>query len=230
MRRTLYFLLLSILLSCGSQEKGLTDLKSVRENIKQEIIRPHLFINVFEDTLNFKNISTLAPAIIKDIRYADTLNFTGVKIYDCPACFLQNDAAYALRRAQEKAESLGLGIKVFDCYRAFDYQVKLYEAFPNFNYVARPSKGSMHSLGCAVDLTLVDSLGHELDMGTAFDSFDKKSHTYSPLIDSVARLNRGILIHLMQEVGFQEIRTEWWHFSFKACDQSVGDNYKWTCL
>ena len=223
------FFILLLLFSCDTEEKDRLTVKEEKIHHIKNVNRPHLFENILEDTVNFKNISVLDPDIVKDIRYADTFNFTGIQIYDCPACFLQNEAAYALVKAQSKAKSLGLGLKVFDCYRAYDYQVKLYEAFPNFNYVAKPSKGSMHSLGCAVDLTLVDSLGQELDMGTPFDSFDKKSHTYSTQIDSLAIQNRLTLIGIMQEVGFKEIRTEWWHFSFKACKRTVDDNLKWTC-
>lgn len=211
-----------------------------KENTKEQVVKQgevsqtdtlqKVFISeLLGDTGQFVNLVELDPSIIQDIRYADTANFTKQIIYPCAACFLQNEVAQALKSAQEKAKSMGFNIKVFDCYRSYESQVKLYEAFPNFNYVAKPSKGSMHSLGCAVDLTLVDSLGNELNMGTSFDSFNKESYTYSSTIDSTAQYNRTLLRTLMQGVGFQEIKTEWWHFSFKNCNKNVPDSLQWTC-
>lgn len=199
------------------------------EFVRSEIIEEAIFSSVLEDSISFINLSILAPYIIQELCYADTNNFTHQKIYDCPACFLQNEVAAALVLAQEKVDSLGLGLKVFDCYRSFDSQVKLYEAFPDFNYVAKPTQGSMHSFGCAVDLTLIDAQGKELNMGTDFDSFDKRSYTFNTEIDSLAQSNRMLLRKIMMEVGFQGIKTEWWHFSFVACNKQVNTNLKWTC-
>lgn len=187
------------------------------------------FRNAIIGASDFVNIAILLPEIIQEIRYADTNNFTHTKIYDCPACFLQKETALALDLASQLAALEGYRLKVFDCYRAYDYQVKLYEAFPDFNYVAKPAQGSMHSYGCAVDLTLTDEEGNELDMGTAFDSFDKKSYSFSTEIDSTASWNRATLRTIMNQAGFNEIKTEWWHFSFAVCDKKVNTNLKWTC-
>lgn len=222
------FLLILVFSACNKKEIS-PSIEIVSNELKDTIENTKPFIPQFEDSLNFKNLALIDPSILQEIRYADTNNFTGIKIYDCAACFLQNEVAFALQQAQVLAKEKHLGIKVFDCYRAFDYQVKLYNAFPNINYVAKPSKGSMHSLGCAVDLTLVDSLGNELDMGTAFDSFDKKSYTYNTEIDTIQQANRKTLRTIMEAVGFAPIKTEWWHFSFKNCNKSVNDNLKWTC-
>lgn len=226
------FLIIALISACQNKPKEQKTVQYIQ--VKDSIIEPQqfeaeIFINKLEDSILFQNIATLVPNVIHEIRYADTNNFTRIQIYECPACFLQNDAAFALQKAQELAEAQKLSLKVFDCYRAYDYQVKLYNTFPDLNYVAKPSKGSMHSVGCAVDLTLVDSLGVALDMGTEFDSFDQKSHSYNTDIDSLAQNNRKLLRTIMNEVGFKEIRTEWWHFSFKNCSKKVDNNLKWTC-
>lgn len=216
--------------SCETKKFDKPDLEQVV--IKESIQEPKeaaKFINTFEDDTNFINVAVLSPTILQEIRYADTNNFTGLKIYQCPSCFLQNEVAHALELANNLAQLEGYRLKVFDCYRAFDYQVMLYEAFPNFNYVAKPSKGSMHSYGCAVDITLTDEFGNELDMGTAFDSFDKKSYTNNLDIDSSAIRNRIQLKTIMNQAGFSEIKTEWWHFSFAACNKRVNTNLKWSC-
>lgn len=229
-----YFLFICFLvvtiLSCTSESTNRPSPASPK--IQTEELQVHQindFVNSFERDSDFINVGVLVPQIIQEIRYADTNNFTGMKIYDCPACFLQREVASALELAYHLAAVEGYKLKVFDCYRAYDYQVKLYEAFPNFNYVAKPWKGSMHSLGCAVDLTLCDEKGIELEMGTSFDSFDKKSYTYSQAIDSVAKFNRMQLIGIMNQAGFREIKTEWWHFYYPKCNKKVNNNLKWTC-
>ena len=229
MKYILGFILLCLLAACFKNENAENQVEENAEPIELDTLQVVFVSELLGDTGQFVNLAELDPNIIQDIRYADTANFTHQKIYPCAACFLQNEVAVALKSAQEQAKSFGLGLKVFDCYRPYESQVKLYEAFPNFNYVAKPSNGSMHSLGCAIDLTLVDSLGNDLDMGTPFDSFSKESYTYSNTIDSSAQYNRMLLRTLMQDVGFQEIKTEWWHFSFKNCNKNVPDSLQWTC-
>jgi zinc D-Ala-D-Ala dipeptidase len=181
------------------------------------------------DTAHFLNVAALRSDILFEISYATENNFTGKVIYDCPACFMQKNAAKALAHTQELAQKKGLGLKIFDCYRPQEYQYRLWEAFPNINYVAPPEKKSMHSFGCAVDLTLVDSLGKELDMGTPFDSFSKLSYTFNEEIDSVAKENRALLIEIMEAAGFRPIKTEWWHFSWLNCNKQIDNNVKWIC-
>lgn len=51
----------------------------------------------------------------------------------------------------------------------------MWKIFPNPIYVADPALGSIHNRG-AVDITLVDLEGNELDMGTTFDFFGKEAH------------------------------------------------------
>ena len=87
------------------------------------------------------------------------------------------------------------------------------------DYLAHPARGSIHSFGMAVDVTLVDSAGRELDMGTPFDDLTERSH---PVLEE-EMLRRGELTHdqvanrnLLREVmahgGWHGIRREWWHF------------------
>jgi zinc D-Ala-D-Ala dipeptidase len=228
------FTILIFLISCKGEEQSAPKYK---ESIPFSENKHHsnqrklydLSQTTISDTVHFYNVATLSSDIVFDIRYASKNNFTGKIIYDCPACFMQKDAAKALALAQETAQKKGLGLKIFDCYRPQEYQYRLWEAFPNINYVAPPEKKSMHSYGCAVDLTLVDSLGIELDMGTPFDSFSKLSYTYNEEIDSAAKVNRTMLIEIMEAAGFRPIKTEWWHFSWLNCNQQINNNVKWIC-
>lgn len=92
---------------------------------------------------------------------------------------------------------------------------RMWEIMPDERYVANPSKGSRHNRGCAVDLTLIDSLGNELDMGTSYDDFTEKSHIdYQDLPPKVLQ-NRKLLRETMMKFGFVPMRTEWWHFDYK---------------
>ncbi len=107
-------------------------------------------------------------------------------------------------------------IKFYDCYRPLDIQKIMWDKYPNASYVANPYKGigSIHNRGGAVDMTVVDSTGKELDMGTPFDFFGKKAHQdFTDLPKNVLE-NRKILRDTMESVGFRRIRTEWWHYSF----------------
>ena len=117
----------------------------------------------------FTEVVALDASIRLDIRYATTNNFTKAKIYDCPRCLLRPEAAEALVKAHKMLQKKGLGLKMFDCYRPRPYQQRLWDKVPNADYVTPPAKGSMHSRGAAVDLTIVDANGKELDMGTPYD-------------------------------------------------------------
>lgn len=152
-----------------------------------------------------------------DMRYATDNNFMKQKVYDCDECWLRYEAALALVKAQQALAEKGYRLKLFDCYRPLHIQKKLWKVFPNPTYVANPYKGvgSIHNRGGAVDITIIDSLGMPLDMGTPFDFFGPKAHQdFFELPDTVLA-NRKLLRETIQAVGFLPIRTEWWHYSYK---------------
>ena len=74
------------------------------------------------------------------------------------------------------ARPLGLRLRMFDALRPVEAQWVLWNARPDPEFLADPRRGSPHSRGVAVDLTLLDGMGRELDMGTAFDAFTPLSH------------------------------------------------------
>src|SRR5699024_11620625 len=75
-----------------------------------------------------------------------------------------------------------------------------------------PSQGSNHTRGIAVDLTLINSQGEPLDMGTDFDEMSETSHHLYPGYDPQVQQNRFLLLGIMQKAGFQPLPTEWWHY------------------
>lgn len=172
---------------------------------------------------------TEADGFVIDIRYATENNFMKKKVYDCGRCLMKKEAAEALILLnQEMIRKYNFKLKLFDCYRPKDFQQKLWDIVPDINYVAHPSKGSMHSRGVAIDLTLVDSLNRELDMGTEFDFLGKAAHfSYTNLPPKVIA-NRKLLRAKMEQYGFAGIRTEWWHFSHNEKKYPLS-NYRWPC-
>jgi zinc D-Ala-D-Ala dipeptidase len=160
------------------------------------------------------DILSINSTIVLDIRYATENNFTHHKLYPVVKCMLRREPAESLSAVQKELKTRGFGLKVFDGYRPLSIQKKLWKAVPDDRYVANPAKGSRHNRGAAVDLTIVDSLGHELEMPTPFDSFSDKAHCdYMKLSKNVLK-NRALLERVMERHGFLRMSSEWWHFDF----------------
>lgn len=176
----------------------------------------------------FRDLASLDPSIAIDIRYATDNNFTKTKIYDCAQCLLRPEAAEAIVKANKALKAKGLSLKMFDCYRPRPYQQRLWDKVPDPNYVTPPAKGSMHSRGAAVDLTIVDANGKELNMGTPYDFFGVEAHTDNMKLPAEVLKNRQLLRETLEAVGFKGIRTEWWHFSYQAKKFPLSD-YVWPC-
>jgi len=77
-----------------------------------------------------------------------------------------------------------------------------------------PPGGSSHQCGAAIDVTILDKDGNRLDMGTSFNDFGEKVHTYSSLISDEQKKNRMMILELMAGVGFVNYPMEWWHYSY----------------
>lgn len=162
-------------------------------------------------------LTTCVPGIFMDLRYAGKNNFMHRAMYpaDTKVSFLRLPAANALRLAEEELEKSGLHLKIFDAYRPFSVTVKFWEAVHDERYVANPKYGSGHNKGLAVDLTITDSTGKELNMGTGFDNFtDTAHHNFAGLPPDVLQ-NRQLLKTIMGKYGFIAFETEWWHYSFR---------------
>jgi D-alanyl-D-alanine dipeptidase len=193
------------------------------------------------------------------MKYASADNFTGSPLpgYGAPECILREEAAKALARAQVELEKNGYSLKVYDCYRPVR-AVRAMRAWTENGKSEAPTKRffprahmadlfalryiatrSNHSLGKAVDLTLVPlqwqpasafdasvSYGSciepgvlrapddGIEMGTGFDCFDMKSHTAARDISAEARNHRMLLLNVMKKQGFSNYAREWWHFDY----------------
>ena len=113
----------------------------------------------------------------------------------------------------------GYTIKVWDAYRPLNVQRKLFEACPINDFVAKPPDKPItsgfrprHNNGMAVDITLVDKYGNELEMPSGFDDFSEKARFSSKAMTKEARRNVDYLHEVMLSVGFKAYDAEWWHF------------------
>ena len=181
----------------------------------------------------FVDAATVVPGLIVEARYAGSHNFVGRPIdgYEAPLCLLTRPAAEALAAVAKDVARYDLVIKVFDCYRPV-------RAVANFIHWARDlndtagkaefypdvdkrtlfrdgyiSPRSGHSRGSTIDLTLARPDGRELDMGTPFDFFSRKSSPLDGSIGLKAIANRGELSEAMRHHGFRSYEKEWWHFT-----------------
>lgn len=166
---------------------------------------------------DFVNVSQYLPNIAVELKYATTDNFTGKIIYDFQEVYLRLGTLRKLQAVQEELQGMGLSLKIWDGFRPVSAQWKLWEAYPDPNYVSHPETGGRtHCRGNTVDVTLVDSRGQELEMPTGFDDFSAKAdRNYSDCSDKAA-VNAGLLEHIMVKHGFTTIQSEWWHFA--DCD------------
>jgi D-alanyl-D-alanine dipeptidase len=177
----------------------------------------------------FVNLKQYSQDFEYDMKYATEDNFLKAKVYDCAECFLRLKTVNALIDANKKFLEKGYKIKIFDCYRPLDIQKKMWKIVSNPKYVADPAKGSIHNRGGAVDITLIDSLGKELDMGTPFDFFGiEASHNYPNVSDNVKQ-NRILLKTIMTSSGFNSFDSEWWHYNLKTALNDAVSNAKWDC-
>jgi len=183
------------------------------------------------------DVSTLAPGLRVEMRYAGSDNFTGAPVpgYEAPTCLLLRPVAQALAAVQADLRDRGLALEIFDCYRpvrsvhafvdwAHDLSDQRTKAahYPNVDkslllgpYIAETSG---HSRGATVDLGVMRCAGQActpLDMGTEFDLFDSRANTDNPGITAVERANRQLLLAAMKKHGFANYPMEWWHFTFK---------------
>lgn len=183
----------------------------------------------------FVDASTVVAGLVVELRYLGADNFVGTRIdgYEAPVCYLTLPAAQALTRVQRDLAALGLGLKVFDCYRPTravahfmrwakagdDVRTKA-QFYPGEDKRRLFSRGyiasrSGHSRGSTVDLTLVRlSDNQELDMGTPFDFLSPQSGQHGK-VSAEARVNRKILADAMRARGFLPYDKEWWHFTLR---------------
>ncbi|WP_306350223.1 M15 family metallopeptidase [Flavobacterium sp. '19STA2R22 D10 B1'] len=221
-------IIISFVFLTAYTSKGQSHTKQNKNSPVKTVPKKFLDINNVNDT-TFVNLKNYNDDFIYDMKYATTDNFLKTAVYDCAECYLRAKTVKALIKANKDFLDKGYLIKIWDCYRPLDVQKRMWEIVPHTNYVASPTKGSIHNRGGAVDITLVNSDGYEVDMGTPFDYFDIKAHhDYKGLAKDIL-LRRKLLKEIMQQNGFTLISTEWWHYDLIGSKNNKISNFKWDC-
>jgi len=160
-----------------------------------------------------------------ELRYATVYNFVGRDLYGSLDCaWLHHLAAEGVERAVAllARESPEHHLLVLDALRPHRVQIELWDFLEGTDlrqYVADPARGSIHSFGMAIDATLVDADGTELDMGSGFDEMIELSHPAleekhlaTGALTPAQHHNRELLRRVLGASGFRGISNEWWHF------------------
>ncbi len=178
------------------------------------------------DHPEFRSLDSI-DGIAIDLRYASKNNFAQRNLYGSLNCrYLHADAALGLDAAVKwlAIEHPEYRLIVLDALRPHRVQNMLWEQLESTSlrkYLADPARGSIHSFGMAVDVSLIDSSGKQLDMGTAYDDMNDLSHPaledayFAKGVLSKAQINNRLVLRTaMLDSGFHGIGTEWWHFDF----------------
>jgi zinc D-Ala-D-Ala dipeptidase len=151
---------------------------------------------------------------------------------------VRRELATRLQSARAALPS-GIYLRVVEGYRPAHQQQAIIERYSAEIRAVRPGIGepelhiltsryvaplavAPHVAGAAVDVTLVDSCGQELDLGTAIDATPEQSggrcYFAADGISREARANRDLLARVLCREGLVNYPTEWWHYSY-------GDRY-----
>ena len=212
--------------ACGQKKNVTTDDVSEKEmaNIQetaaqevtaQEIITQEITTEKEPEDDEYVLVNKYIPDIYVELMYATDNNFTGVRIYDFTDAYLRYGTVKKLANVQKELKEQGYSLKIWDAYRPFEAQQKLWEVYPDPNYVANPANGmKKHNLGGTVDITMVAADGSVISMPTEFDVFSLKAvRDYSDIDNEEAVNNVMILQNAMENNGFTGYQGEWWDYS-----------------
>ena len=212
--------------ACGQKKNVTTDDVSEKEmaNIQetaaqevtaQEIITQEITTEKEPENDEYVLVKKYIPDIYVELMYATDNNFTGGRIYDFTDAYLRYGTVKKLANVQKELKEQGYSLKIWDAYRPFEAQQKLWEVYPDPNYVANPANGmKKHNLGGTVDITMVAADGSIIPMPTEFDDFSLKAdRNYSDIDNEEAVNNVMILQNAMENNGFTGYQGEWWDYS-----------------
>ena len=188
---------------------------AAQEVTAQEIITQEITTEKEPEDDEYVLVNKYIPDIYVELMYATDNNFTGVRIYDFTDAYLRYGTVKKLANVQKELKEQGYSLKIWDAYRPFEAQQKLWEVYPDPNYVANPANGmKKHHIGGTVDITMVTADGSVISMPTEFDDFSLKAdRDYSDIEDEEAVKNVMILQNAMENNGFTGYQGEWWDYS-----------------
>ena len=190
-------------------------------------------------SLGLVNIKDRDSSIAVKLKYSTEDNFLHKNMYgDLKNCYLQKDVAYKLAKAQKRLkEKLPFySLIIYDGVRPASIQKMMWNELQvpdklKDKYVSSPEVGSLHNFGCAVDVSIVNENGWEMDIGTPYDYFGELGHPIAEqrMLEEGKLTwrqfeNRKLLREVMTQSGFTTITTEWWHFNGSSL-KIAGEKY-----
>lgn len=223
--------LIVFLFSCSERRNSFDKVDVISKHASNEI-EPDRLNEVTDSTfarLGLVSVSDLDSNILVNLKYTTKDNFMGVVLYDTiQKAYLQMEVAERLSLCQKFLDSLhpGYRLLVFDAIRPLNVQREMWEALDTVPYamrgkfVSNPALGSVHNFGAAVDLTICDEKGNQLDMGAGYDdfrpiAFPSKEEYFLKRgeLSNQQYQNRVLLRKVMRSQKFSNIPSEWWHFN-----------------
>lgn len=217
----------------SNQEKGKVSIPpDNRMSQKTEFLKDTLRASRF----NLVDVQSINSTILVELKYATWDNFMGVKLYErLKKAYLQKDVAERLSRVQIRLSALkpGFHLLIYDALRPVSVQQKMWDALDSLppvergKFVSNPKNRSLHNMGAAVDLTIVDENKIPLDMGASYDDIRQiaypsmeKYFLEAGKLTTTQVENRALLRKVMEAERFRQLPTEWWHFN--ACSRAEG--------
>ena len=148
--------------------------------------------------------------------------------------YLREGVYNKLKNVIDEVKKDGYTVKLYDAYRTLDEQIRSWnerleqtrKEFPNYTEEQVIGATSLrvakvedlnnvggHQTGGAIDITLVEN-GVELDMGTKYEEYNKKTITKNKLLTKKQKSNREYLRKKLEKEGFSNFPAEWWHYSY----------------
>ncbi|MBQ9011143.1 MAG: D-alanyl-D-alanine carboxypeptidase family protein [Bacilli bacterium] len=152
-----------------------------------------------------------------------------------PPVYLRKTVYEKLKFMGQMLEEYGYRIKLYDAYRSFEDQQRSWdrryketkEQHPDLpeseierltrlkvSKITDKNNVGGHQTGGAIDITLVDKDGKELNMGTRYAEHNSKTKTKSNDLTVEEKSNRDLLVGLLEKLDFVNFPNEWWHFAY----------------
>jgi D-alanyl-D-alanine dipeptidase len=228
--------LICLLFSCTDSAPPKKVVPKVLKASSQQVSLEKLKDTALVSQFNLVDVQSLNKDIFVDLKYATADNFMGIVLYErLKKAYLQKDVAERLSKVQAYLSQLkpSFHLVIYDAIRPVSVQQKMWDALDSLppvergKFVSNPKNRSLHNLGAAVDLTILNQKGVPLDMGAGYDdirqiaypSMEKQFRAEGKLTD-IQFENRELLRKVMKFQGFRQLQTEWWHFN--ACSRAEG--------
>lgn len=149
--------------------------------------------------------------------------------------YLREEVYKKLKIFSKELKDKNLKIKIYDAYRSYDDQKKSWDRryketkkeFPDLSEkelerltklkvskITNINNVGGHQTGGAIDITLTDKDGKELNMGTDYSQHNNKTKTNSKMLTKEEKSNRELLLKSLEKLGFVNYPNEWWHYCY----------------